>query len=313
MNTRQRHERNNAIIAAYNGGATVEALSQRFKISRPVIYLVLQDGREQGVITRDRDRRGRTRNTEARNTEIVALYESGLNMQEIGDKFGISRERVRQVLRTNGVQARNRRDTCAIAYEQWHATHAAEMNAAFDRLRSISKVCKLYPQHPVSWIQRTLDHRSNEIIHSPVASKVWSDEEILDCLRLAPTYHGILTSTEYARWRETAPKVKGRTPPTHGLIAGRFGSWRTAVERAGLRAGRPRRGAYRRRWTADDARQAIRTYLDVERAAGKRPTYVGYTAWAVSNPQYPSGPYLRQLTRKSWAENMIDIYSGADA
>lgn len=47
-------------------------------------------------------------NTE-RDATIADLYEGGLNMREIGDRYGICRERVRQVLKRLGVASRGPR------------------------------------------------------------------------------------------------------------------------------------------------------------------------------------------------------------
>ena len=44
----------------------------------------------------------------ARDQEIVALHRSGLTLQELGDRFGLSRERVRQIVRRAGPSPRRR-------------------------------------------------------------------------------------------------------------------------------------------------------------------------------------------------------------
>lgn len=41
-------------------------------------------------------------NKETRNKKILKLYESGYTLQEVGDMFGITRERVGQLIREQG-------------------------------------------------------------------------------------------------------------------------------------------------------------------------------------------------------------------
>lgn len=43
-----------------------------------------------------------------RNTEICRLYVEGATLQEVGEGFKLSRERVRQILRKNGVYKKDR-------------------------------------------------------------------------------------------------------------------------------------------------------------------------------------------------------------
>lgn len=44
----------------------------------------------------------------ARDAELVALWHSGATMTEIGDAIGMTRERVRQILKRNGIEGRQR-------------------------------------------------------------------------------------------------------------------------------------------------------------------------------------------------------------
>lgn len=48
---------------------------------------------------------GRNGKVTTRHDQIVALYQSGKTLQEIGDTFGVTRERIRQILRVNSVPA----------------------------------------------------------------------------------------------------------------------------------------------------------------------------------------------------------------
>lgn len=49
-----------------------------------------------------------TKRNLAREGQMAALYAEGKTLQNIGDQFGITRERVRQILARLGVQRRTR-------------------------------------------------------------------------------------------------------------------------------------------------------------------------------------------------------------
>jgi transposase len=91
------------IVEAYKGGDTGTAIAQREGISASTVYNIL----EQYGIPRDH-RRGPTSPSiyAERNRQIAAAYQAGETMQQIADREGISRERVRKILAGMGIAGR---------------------------------------------------------------------------------------------------------------------------------------------------------------------------------------------------------------
>jgi uncharacterized protein (DUF433 family) len=103
------------LVSAYENGATLAQLSEVNEISLADLREILSDA---GVEIK----RGRRPNVapprlgtktppklDERTERMKLLYEEGKTLQEIGTEFGLTRERVRQVLRDANVESQGRR------------------------------------------------------------------------------------------------------------------------------------------------------------------------------------------------------------
>jgi post-segregation antitoxin (ccd killing protein) len=124
-----------------------------------------------------------------------------------------------------------------------------------------------------------------------VRAPEFTDDQLLDGLRAAAAELGEpLTNGAYDTWQ------RGReVAASPALVIRRFGSWRAACEAAGLSANATR--STTRRWSEDDLVAAVAAYLQADGATG---SFAGYSAWARSQPDAPSGATLRQ--RGTWAD-----------
>ena len=88
--------------AAYESGDTMEALAGAHSVSAFTIRKILKDG---GAVIRPINvpRTGPLGAYSDRNTAICAMYESGRTLEEVGAFYGMTRERVRQIIRRAGV------------------------------------------------------------------------------------------------------------------------------------------------------------------------------------------------------------------
>lgn len=301
MNKQQREKRNKRIIASYNNGKRIADIAHNFGLSTPSIQQIINDGRARGVVTR----KGRIQESTspARIAAIVERYQSGATLEVIGEEFGVTRERIRQILDRAGVDRRSRSSYFDAEYEQFVATHAATITTSFDVLRSISGVIAAHPDLSPASIRRYLQPRINEVVKANPQDKVWSDDALLDVLRAAAAGRTSLTIPQYNRWRDSGVRIDGKRPPTIAVITWRFGTWRDAVTRAGFTVN-PLSRTYTRRWTKDDAIAAVRSFAQTSLANNQRPTYFAYTQWAKSNPNNPSGPYVRYLAGQKWSETL---------
>ena len=84
--------REDELIAAYEGGATIVDLAARFDCSRTTVADVL---RERGVGLRARGPRSPL---DGREAEVVAAYEAGATVRELVGRFDANQRTVRKVL-----------------------------------------------------------------------------------------------------------------------------------------------------------------------------------------------------------------------
>lgn len=214
---------------------------------------------------------------------MAVLYAAGATLQDIGDEYSLSRERVRQIVRDAGYDldelkakaraARRRR------VRREHGPAIREMLASG---RTPSEVARALAV-PLDLVKRidARDHsyvRTRRLLRRKAHSVKYTDDELLDCLGEASSaLGGILTSSaynEYARGR----LLSGRRPwPTHQTAFLRFGSWRAALERAGLQANASSPVAGRRVFSEG---HCIDSILEVERSVGHLPTVVEYERYA---------------------------------
>ncbi len=119
------------------------------------------------------------------------------------------------------------------------------------------------------------------------AKPKYSDEEIIECLRTASVeLGGVLTAAEYTSFAKQRKFPDGRPWPGHQTPFHRFGSWRAALQRAGLEANPPSAIAGQRIFTRERCIDAI---LEVERELGHAPTAAEYElAAAASGGVLPS-------------------------
>ncbi len=125
--TTHQAEAAHGLAEKYENGATLSQLSEQSHLSVPEVRQQIVDA---GVPIRSK---GSTSSLDPkqRDSQIKILYlEENKTLQEIGTSFGLTRERVRQILRNSGVESLGRRP-----------------RAADDKLtRKQAKIAKLYDE-----------------------------------------------------------------------------------------------------------------------------------------------------------------------
>jgi Homing endonuclease associated repeat/Sigma-70, region 4 len=215
----------------------------------------------------------------ARVERMAGAYAAGATLQAIGDEYSLSRERVRQILRDAGYDldalkakartARRRR----ISREHGPAIRemlssgrspsevAGALGVALDLVKRIDASDPSYA-------------RARRVVRRKAYSLKYMDDELLDCLREANSaLGGILTTAAYDEYARGRTLGDGRPWPTHQTAFLRFGSWRSALEQAGLPANAPSPIAGRRLFSEGHCIDAI---LEVERSVGRLPTVAEY-------------------------------------
>jgi hypothetical protein len=232
--------------------------------------------------------------SDERTLAMAVRYAAGETLDAIGRDYGLTRERVRQILQKSGLvdaagaraarQAR-RLEADETLREQLLAWAAANPGRSRDVAAAELGI-------DVSEIGRLLGAEARlrfieERHHEPQVS----DEEVLAGLRRAAAALGDpLVADRYDTY-----------VPVHGLLSSvriiqRWGTWNAACRAAGLGVNSGRR-SYRRRWTEAEMLEHVANYLMGE---GCRGTYYGYDAYARSASGAPSAQTVRN-TFGAWA------------
>jgi hypothetical protein len=214
---------------------------------------------------------------------MAAAYAAGATLQDIGDEYSLSRERVRQILRDAGYDLDELRAKARAArrrrIRREHGSAIREMLASG---RTPSEVAGALGV-PVDLVKR-IDARdpsfarTRKVVRRKSHALKYTDEELLHCLREANTaLGGILTGAAYDQYARGRTLADGRPWPTRQTPLLRFGSWRAALERAGLPANASSPVAGRRLFSEGHCIDAI---LEVERSVGHLPTVAEYERYA---------------------------------
>lgn len=300
------YSRDTGIVQDYNENLKIADIARRHAVSEQTVMTVVRNARELGTVTRAPRVRQAADIAPDRDERIIAMYVSGSTLNAIGDYFGLTRERVRQILDRAGVDRRNMTEHTDAARLKIMIAYGPMIDAAFEESRSINKVVDQFRDTiPARWVRMHLEGRRHETLRTNTTPRLWTNEQILTMLRDASSGKGTLSIGDYQRWR-ASNTVSSRRPPTHTVISWRFGSWRNAVTIAGLADKAPKR-AYTRRWERDDAMRAVTLYVDEVLATGQRATFSGYDLWSRERPEHPSGAYVRHLTGMSWSQILRSV------
>jgi hypothetical protein len=224
---------------------------------------------------------------------MAMLREQGDSLDEIALRFGVSRERVRQILRAHGgpdagvvVQARRRRaEQQAVArieelLERWRAGEEPRSTAGALGLQAVA--CR----NVIACVATEADRaaRKASIAHARAVATTYSDLDIVTALTSAASSLGRVPSAkEYDALRTCGG-------PSVATVLNRMDGWTNAVRAAGLTPHRMPARTRSRRWTADACWAAIRAVVaELEQI----PTVVTYDRHAASRPDLPSSATLR--------------------
>jgi DNA-binding CsgD family transcriptional regulator len=241
--------------------------------------------------------------------EMRELYDAGGTLGEVAERFGISRERVRQLFRDHGLPTRSIAEAAALRREQLVNDHHEKILELIDAgvaPKEVAERLGISPQLVRHALRDDPARRRLAAFRRTAKTKPkpkYSDEEIIECLRTANVeLGGVLTTAEYTSFARPRRFADGRRWPLHQTASNRFGSWRAALQRAGLEANPPSAIAGQRLFTREHCVDAI---LEVERALGHPPTAAEYERAAVaSNGTLPSLATVRHRCG-SWQEALV--------
>lgn len=223
----------------------------------------------------------------------------GQTLHQISVAVGVTRERVRQVLKKIGgptatevraaAAARRDADGAALA-QRIREDLAAHPASTHDEIAARLGVER-------SQVRAQLPADVQALVMTPAKSsdRTWSEEEILQAVATAGTYAYPLAAGDYEKLLHTG-EVRG---PSAARIIQLYGNWSGACRRAGVEPTAPRRGGYQSRWTDADMLAFVCDYLQ---APGGRGTFGGFDIWRrEAGVEAPSAALLRARLG-SWSD-----------
>jgi transcriptional regulator with XRE-family HTH domain len=242
-----------------------------------------------------------------REREMLALRAAGWTLREIGERYGISRQRVDEIVRDRGgpelpevIAARRAREAQIIDQR------SREIRQWWRAGLSISAIAEKLDL-PAARVHKSIDgvmspidraHRNRSIVMRTRTPR-YSEEELSAGVRAVAERIGRTPTQE--EYRAVAHELELASILT---LAKRFGGWHAAVVAAGLTPLPHGRGrGSRRTWDKDACWRALERVSD---QLGNPPRFQSYVLISTGRPDLPSGPTLRnQLGR--WIDIVIEL------
>jgi transposase len=231
--------------------------------------------------------------TQQRMRQMRTLREQGLSLDEIALRFGVSRERVRQILRAFGapdpelVADARRRRAAELAEARvdellalWRA--GAQPRNAATALGLQAAACRSTIARFATDVDKAARRAS---LSGARGAKTYSERDIIVALRAVAAGLGHVPSA-----KEYALLARGLELPSLPTVLNRMGGWSRAVEAAGMTPIATHASSRTRRWTDSACWAALRRVVD---ELGEIPTVVSYDRHATGRPDLPSSATLR--------------------
>jgi transposase len=231
--------------------------------------------------------------TPQRMRQMRALRERGHSLDEIALRFGVSRERVRQILRAHGapdpelVADARRRRAAQLAEERidellvlWRA--GAEPGGAASALGLQAAACRSTIARFATDVDKAARRAS---LSGTRGAQTYSERDIVVALRAVAAGLGRVPIA-----KEYALLARGLELPSLPTVLNRMGGWTRAVRAAGMTPLGSPTTARPRRWTESACWSALRRVVD---ELGEIPTVLSYERHAAGRPDLPSSATLR--------------------
>jgi len=227
--------------------------------------------------------------------EMTALRGQGWSLDEIALRYGVSRERVRQILRANGgPDAQNVANARRRRAEQQAEARIDELLALWRAGEGPGSAASALGLQAVA-CRSTIARFASEVDHAARraslagargrGAQMYSDRDILVALTSVAARLGRAPSP-----KEYAALARELQFPSLPTVLNRMGGWTSAIHAAGIRPLSVKRRARSRRWTEDACWTALR---NVVTELGEIPTVLSYERHAADRADLPSSATVR--------------------
>jgi AraC-like DNA-binding protein len=225
--------------------------------------------------------------------QMQAQREHGWSLDEIALRFGVSRERVRQILRAHGgpdpqdiADARRRR---AEAQAEERIDELLALWRAGEQPRSAASALGLQAAACRSTIERFATDVDRAARKATIAGarrvQTYTERDIIVALTSVATRVGRVPSA-----KEYAAHARTLDYPSLPTILNRMGGWTHALRAAGMEPLSTPTRARKRRWTEDACWEALRA---VVAELGEIPSVLAYERHAAGRAELPSSATVR--------------------
>lgn len=239
-------------------------------------------------------------NNAERDLKILRMRINSETLEEIGNKVGLTRERVRQILvqispdlmstielLKSGVQQKQGlviKNKLEEIFHQYGAIYCSEL--AFELGLNEGDALQLVPKK----YKKFIFDNSPELVSRPT----WSKEDCLNALRKAGTYFFPVKQSDYDDLI-TIGEIKG---PSLAYMYWKIGRWSDLCVEAGIEFVPSVRTEYSRIWSEEELISYICRFFKEPEISG---SYASYDAWRERQPDHvPSGVLIRN-TFGSWS------------
>ena len=229
---------------------------------------------------------------------MAADLASGLTLEAIGAKHGLTRERVRQLVNKHTEEGATR-----IIAEARQREASAKIERQSAVKTAVLEWSKANPTRPVKQAAAELGLPHRQIIQllggrktlhttgKPTAEKRWTDQDLLVLLARFHTETGSIRGDDFEAW--SVPQGG----PTKQAPYIRFGGWRAALSAAGIDAGPAAR--HERRYSDEDLWAALVEFFAEPR---ERYSSTAYESWARATAGVPSFGQVRIALPGGWTQ-----------
>jgi hypothetical protein len=242
-----------------------------------------------------------------RSRAMIDLRLAGSTLREIGDRFGVTPERVRQILRAEGVDkagivaAKTERVAATIAYHHGRVMELYREGLDFTKIAGRIGVTAEELRAAVRADATPADRAARSARRRRSADVTYSDEDLLRGIRRAAQEIGdVPTSAGYLK---LARRLGLPSLPT---VTNRLGGWSEAVRAAGMTPN-PTHDGYTRRWSSDACWRALRRLVS---ELGDAPTAQQYLMLSAGDDDLPSLATVRHRLGR-WS-GVVDRLMSAD-
>jgi hypothetical protein len=237
----------------------------------------------------------------SRDETMAAMYVAGKTLQEIGDAYGVTRERVRQVLSQQDVSRRKPLDQARRAHDASVESNRETILRLFQKTRNVKETVALLsggiPARVVREVLEPVAH--TQVLTRKGSEKDFSNDQITEAI-LEAEQLGFTSVISYGTWREAQAK-KGRRVPSVATITVRYGSWSSARRRAGAHVVTERMSPSCQVFTDDQIQESLNRFVSAVVSVGSTPTTRRYDEWSRKVGGVPLLSTVRARTGKSWS------------